>query len=289
MYSIRRPMIVSGFTLVELLIVIAIIGILTSLLFPVFARVRDKARQVACISNARQIGIALQEYAEDNDDRFMTRHDNDAGDTLSVGADPNPADFQTWYDWVQPYIASKDVERCPSYTGPYPIPNTTGPHGSVTRYTRSTYLINDNIISNWKVVGSALANIPNPSSTILVAESPSGNTAFADAGTGGVSVDPGPTAMDFLMCPETSSSGSPGEMHRVQEIAGRSNPWCSEPAISAQVTCIAVDGSARSVLMSDENEGGVTRDAFGLLHDSPGGYGGLYVTGPDGELTIPGT
>jgi len=279
----------AGFTLVELLIVFAIIGILTGLLFPVFVSARDKARQIACISNARQIGIALQEYAADNDDHFMTRHDNDAGNIGSIGVDPDPAHFQAWYDWIQPYVGSKDVDRCPGYSGQFPISNTTGIHGSVTRYVRSTYLISDNIVSNPDIVGSALANIPSPSSTILVAESSSGNTAFADAGTGIASPDPGPTGPEYLMCPEASIFTGPNEMHSVRYISSAPQPWCYVPAISARVTCVAVDGSAKSVIMDDGGLGAVTRDSHGLLHDPPGGYSGLYITGPDGELTIPGT
>src|SRR5262245_11023626 len=54
-----------AFTLIELLVVIAIIAILAAILFPVFAQARDKARQAACLSNAKQIALACRMYAQD--------------------------------------------------------------------------------------------------------------------------------------------------------------------------------------------------------------------------------
>jgi prepilin-type N-terminal cleavage/methylation domain-containing protein/prepilin-type processing-associated H-X9-DG protein len=61
-----------GFTLIELLVVIAIIAILAAILFPVFSRVRDKARQTVCTSNMKNIGMAFQMYAQDYDGKFPT-------------------------------------------------------------------------------------------------------------------------------------------------------------------------------------------------------------------------
>ena len=62
----------SAFTLIELLVVIAIIAILAAILFPVFSRVRDKARQAVCTSNMKNIGMAFQMYAQDYDGKFPT-------------------------------------------------------------------------------------------------------------------------------------------------------------------------------------------------------------------------
>jgi prepilin-type N-terminal cleavage/methylation domain-containing protein/prepilin-type processing-associated H-X9-DG protein len=58
-----------GFTLIEILVVIVIIVIIAAILFPVFASAREKARASACISNYRQIGLAIHMYAADDDDR----------------------------------------------------------------------------------------------------------------------------------------------------------------------------------------------------------------------------
>ena len=58
----------AGFTLIELLVVIAIIAVLAAILFPVFAKAREKARQTSCLNNQRQIAAALLMYAQDNDE-----------------------------------------------------------------------------------------------------------------------------------------------------------------------------------------------------------------------------
>ena len=57
-----------GFTLIELLVVIAIIAILAAILFPVFAKAREKARQISCASNEKQLGLAFIQYTQDNDE-----------------------------------------------------------------------------------------------------------------------------------------------------------------------------------------------------------------------------
>ena len=62
-----------GFTLIELLVVIAIIAILAAILFPVFARAREKARQASCLSNCKQMGLAAMMYIQDYDEVFYPR------------------------------------------------------------------------------------------------------------------------------------------------------------------------------------------------------------------------
>jgi len=90
-----------GFTLIELLVVIAIIAILAAILFPVFARAREKARTSACSSNLRQIGQALTQYTSDYDETLpyaLMIHEN-----YGVG-DPNMPRHLRWM--LAPYTQS---------------------------------------------------------------------------------------------------------------------------------------------------------------------------------------
>lgn len=95
----------AGFTLIELLVVIAIIAILAAILFPVFARARENARRASCMSNEKQIGIAVMQYLQDYDKKYMHQHE-----------DPNPSLSTFWYQPLQSYIKSDQVFRCPSKT-----------------------------------------------------------------------------------------------------------------------------------------------------------------------------
>jgi prepilin-type N-terminal cleavage/methylation domain len=106
--SAARPR--AGFTLIELLVVIAIIAILAAILFPVFAQARDKARQTACLSNMKQIGLGFMMYVQDFDETFPgcllcvpTINGGSTSDTRM------PFDRQ-----IFPYTKSDEIFACPS-------------------------------------------------------------------------------------------------------------------------------------------------------------------------------
>jgi len=99
----------TAFTLIELLVVIAIIAILAAILFPVFAQAREKARAISCVSNGKQLGLAMRMYAQDYDE-------------INVGSYSYPNTWGAcphyiWADLLQPYIKNLDLSACPSAPG----------------------------------------------------------------------------------------------------------------------------------------------------------------------------
>ncbi len=113
-----------GFTLIEMLVVIAIIGILCAIAFPMIFTTRESARRAVCMSNLRQIGMAIQMYAADHGDRTPPQPRGegigDWGDVICVfDATEEVKDrFQIDYtvaDVLMPYTGSREIFRCPSY------------------------------------------------------------------------------------------------------------------------------------------------------------------------------
>ena len=106
-----------GFTLIELLVVIAIIAILAAILFPVFAKAREKARQTSCLSNMKQIALGLLSYAQDYDECFPSEWASYAGSISYFldGSSPTGGYCNWGFDnRILPYTKNRQIFRCPS-------------------------------------------------------------------------------------------------------------------------------------------------------------------------------
>jgi prepilin-type N-terminal cleavage/methylation domain-containing protein len=151
----RILMVMSGkraFTLIELLVVIAIIAILAAILFPVFAQAREKARQASCISNNKQVGLALLQYVQDYDEQFpIGRNISTASTALVPG--------RGWAGTIYPYTKNAQVLRCPDDA------TLPGTFNGVSLYPVSLVY---NI--NLPRTGAAIASMNAPASTVLLAE-----------------------------------------------------------------------------------------------------------------------
>lgn len=153
----------AGFTLIELLVVIAIIGILASMLFPVFAQARKKGLQIACISNLRQLGIAITLYEQDWEYRLPT------ADWVPNMPLPDPT-FRVENGSLFSYVRNAKIFTCPS-------------DGNADD-THLSYAIND------QLMGKSDASLNDPSGTVLLLDAAIDDGIFKVEDSSGALPDP---------------------------------------------------------------------------------------------------
>jgi prepilin-type N-terminal cleavage/methylation domain-containing protein/prepilin-type processing-associated H-X9-DG protein len=159
-----------AFTLVEMLVVIGIIGILAAMLMPSLAKAKAKAHQTKCLSNLRQMQLALKMYASDFNEEYPCRMRS----------------TNTWPYKLKPYYQSWEIITCPS--------DRFGMAGMLARTSlKRSYLINGfndfflttlskddyNLFRNWRWYhGMKESDIPLPSETIIFGEKRTGSLHF---------------------------------------------------------------------------------------------------------------
>ncbi|MCC6661459.1 MAG: DUF1559 domain-containing protein [Phycisphaerales bacterium] len=139
-----------AFTLIELLVVIASIAILAAILFPVFAKAREKARQSSCSSNAKQLMLGILQYAQDDDETYPY---------ASSWGEPTPL---LWTDYLDPYLKNQQIKTCPS--------NSNVVRGYGWNYQDCGY--RSAAGADPSNPGRSLAVVVQPAETILIGDNP---------------------------------------------------------------------------------------------------------------------
>lgn len=104
-----------AFTLIEILVVLAILSVLAAMLFPAFGRSREMARRTSCANHLRQIGLGLLQYAADFDERLPPYSEH--GFVGYADNNGNNADGARWADMIFPYVKSSQIFNCPDANG----------------------------------------------------------------------------------------------------------------------------------------------------------------------------
>jgi prepilin-type N-terminal cleavage/methylation domain-containing protein/prepilin-type processing-associated H-X9-DG protein len=189
-----------GFTLIELLVVIAIIAILAAILFPVFAKAREKARQSSCENNMKQISLGFVQYVQDYDERFPS------------GVVGSSVDASGWVDEIYPEVQSIGVFKCPD--------DATSP---IAPFNDISYGLNSNVSGS-----ASLSQFVATSSTVLLFE------------VSGVTGDPtriwaGTTATPLLNIAGVVGNGTPESAGAAQASTNNAATTYDEGALTNEL------------------------------------------------------
>ncbi|MDQ2799030.1 MAG: type II secretion system GspH family protein, partial [Armatimonadota bacterium] len=177
-----------GFTLIELLIVIGIIAVVAAILFPVFLSVRERGRRTACLSNERQLGMAMMQYVTDSGETFP-------GGLMWAG--------EKWVSQTYPYVKAAETFACPSDgsaarddipAGGFPV--GYGLNSNLARAQLATDFATGKIVH--PAEGFSLVDLTAPAKTVL----------FFEVGPAGAILNGAPNAEDGSVVGNAGITGS---------------------------------------------------------------------------------
>ena len=212
-----------GFTLIELLVVIAIIAILAAILFPVFARAREKARQTSCLSNQKQIGLGLMMYCQDYDETYPLSY-------LYVNpAAGGSAGYVHWSGMIAPYVKNWQLFVCPSDKNKGLAPTNAFDNQA----PKISYISNEVLMgrprSHFKAV--TLAQLEAPAELAAICE-----------------ITDNPYAIG-------GSSGPSGDAYKSHRPANLTNSWNNDSGFAASYTQLTADEVEAALAAADAATG----------------------------------
>jgi len=238
-----------AFTLIELLVVIAIIAILAAILFPVFAKAREKARASSCMSNMKQIGLATMQYVNDYDETYPLGRTR-AGGVSNTG---------NWAQNIQPYIKSTQVFVCPSNSaGKNATMPDSDPNGPKIA---GCYLANHRIMQLMPGTAEDMASVKAPANKIMVLEGtatgwPTGMHADWNTGTSMLSTTfSGHMQMaNYAFCDGHVKALKPTMLMSSTNMVGYFNDCGTNPGALDQINVDVVSAGALTVLQAIEQK-----------------------------------
>jgi len=215
----------SGFTLIELLVVIAIIAVLAAILFPVFARAREKARQTTCSSNQRQLAVALTMYTQDHDGKF-----------------PSDPGQSAWPSGIGDLVTETKMFSCPT--------SNKGTAGA------PDYGLNDYLF------GTDMAASSNPAKCLMLADSSGANTPKYSLANFNTDIKARHSASVILAClgGDVTSESMKGITNIGDELIGRGYLFYDTMA-SAYEFNATVKMTAHGIRILDTLPGGLYKEA----------------------------
>lgn len=281
-----------AFTLPELLVVLAIVTILASVLFPVFRYAKASAYRVTCLSNFKQLHLATQSYVIDWDDRMMPVNHQPS-------APANSSNDRTWVQLTLPYAKAFSIYNCPSDTGERPAAETTFdqdlvPGDTYSKYYSASLRVNAGYnyaylapvfrtaMGTWMADPRSTTAVSEPSRTLLFVDSVYGRTESGQPFGGGswLVVPPcrfeyrnGSRTDTFALSPGSTLYSPTAGWETSKEspyIYGSAWPWHD-----GRMNLVRMDGSAASISTEAlsagcdvrENWQGAIRDASQYMWD----------------------